>query len=102
MSSSTHAQGSWRIYRRLNRTAVVALFLFLVSMTVGDVLGNILGIDSMKSMLAVVFLALAYFALAAIRLFRWPCPRCGRPFLENQAPWALSCGSCNLGLYEDI
>ena len=40
----------------------------------------------------------------SFELIRYPCPRCGMPFLKNQAPGLKNkrnCPACGLGLYED-
>lgn len=44
------------------------------------------------------------WAWAAFRVVRWPCPRCGRPWLANQEPRLgveRRCPHCDLGLYEE-
>jgi ribosomal protein S27AE len=81
---------------------VIALACFLVSFTLGDLAGNIFGTNRTLMMYVAVALSLLWFAVAAFRLLRWPCPRCGRPFLASQDPWERRCGNCALGLYEDL
>jgi len=68
-------------------------------MALGDLAGEIFGLNRTMTMAAAMALSLAWFGVAAARLLRWPCPRCGRPFLGNHDPWARRCGNCSLRLY---
>ena len=54
-------------------------------------------------LIATVVIWCAAWGLAAFRLARWPCPRCGIAWLSSQEVRlgaSRRCGKCGLGLYE--
>ena len=96
---------AWQGYRRRNRVAVLALvgglpLAFAAAIAVKLVFGG--GGEAL--LVSAVLLWCALWGWAAIRVARWPCPRCGAPWLSNQearigAPRA--CAKCGLGLYAE-
>ena len=95
---------SWHSYRRRNRIAtllLVAGFPFMVVLAIGAKI--LLGASSEFVFVGAVVLWCVAWGYAAIRVSRWPCPRCGQPWLSNQevrlgAPRV--CANCGLGHYE--
>lgn len=95
---------SWRGYRHRNRIAALLLVAGLPLVVVLAIAAKILlGALSEFFFVGAVILWCAVWGYAAIRVSRWPCPRCGQPWLSNQevrlgAPRV--CANCGLGLYE--
>lgn len=95
---------SWRGYRQRNRVAVWLLVGGLaLAVVVAIAVKVLLGASGEFIFLGTVVLWGAAWGYAALRVVRWPCPRCGQPWLSNQqarlgAPRV--CANCGLGLYE--
>ncbi len=95
---------SWREYRRRNRMALMIVLgglcgLFGVALLV--ILLNIPGGGWV--LVGALLLWLFICGRSAFRVVRWPCPRCGVPWLSSQPPEFTrhrKCGKCGLGLYE--
>ena len=63
------------------------------------------GQESSVVMVTTLVPLLAVWAWVAFRLVRFPCPRCGVPFLANQEPEIKAsrvCSKCGLKLYEEL
>ena len=95
---------SWREYQRRNRVAIWSFIAGLLGVfTIGVLLGA-LNIPGTVWVLPAAFLGWCFlWGRAAFRVVRWPCPRCGAPWLSSQPPEFSrhrKCGKCGLGLYE--
>ncbi len=96
---------SWHSYRRRNWAATATLIIglpitFLIAIAVNALFGTQSGLLLLGSLL----LWAVVWAWSAIRIARWPCPKCGVAWLSNQevrlgAPRV--CSNCGLGLYEE-
>ena len=95
---------SWRSYRQRKRRAVWLLVAgFPLAVVFAIAAKVLLGASSEFVFIGAVVLWCAAWGYAAIRVSRWPCPRCSQPWLANQearlgAPRV--CANCRLGLYE--
>ena len=95
---------SWRGYRRRHLIAALSLvvglpLVFMLALAVN----LLLGVTSEFLFLGAIVLWCAAWGFAAIRVSRWPCPRCGQPWLGNQEVRlgaSRTCANCGLGLYE--
>jgi predicted RNA-binding Zn-ribbon protein involved in translation (DUF1610 family) len=98
-------ESAWKVYRSRNRLAIGLLVLgFPCAIAIAS--GVTLLAGSFNAPAFVVWIALwcTTWGIAAFRVSRWPCPRCGRPWLAGQEPrigGRRACASCGLGLYED-
>lgn len=96
---------SWQGYRRRNRVAVLALVAGLplaFAVAIGAKL--VFGGGGEVVLLSAVLLWCVLWGWAAIRVARWPCPRCGSPWLSNQDArigTPRACATCGLGLYAE-
>lgn len=95
---------TWRGYRRRNR---IAMLLLVVGFPLGVMLALVakawLGLANDWVFIGAVLVWCAAWGYAAIRVARWPCPRCGKPWLSHQEVRIgvrRACGNCGLGLYE--
>jgi predicted RNA-binding Zn-ribbon protein involved in translation (DUF1610 family) len=95
---------SWLSYRCRNRVAVALLvvgFPLVVALAIG--VKVLLSDASEFFFVGAVVVWCAAWGCAAFRVARWPCPRCGQPWLSNQEPQLgarRACKNCGLGLYE--
>jgi hypothetical protein len=95
---------SWREYQRRNRAAMLGMALGMPGITAICVAALLIGLESVIIVYpAALMVWLVWWAISAFRLVRWPCPRCGVPWLSSQ-PIEFTkhrkCGQCDLGLYE--
>jgi len=95
---------SWREYQRRNRAAMLGLALGLPGITGVCIVALLVGVRSAAVFYPVALVVwLVWWAFAAFRLVRWPCPRCGAPWMSSQPvefTKTRKCGKCGLGLYE--
>jgi|SRR5256885_2721527 len=99
---------SWRDYRRrvrfffgnwLGGFVFIAVMMFLVTTLV-----NALDIPALRQAVPVLFFVLGFawlgtFVVTSIRLGRWRCPRCSKPFFSSALvsnPLARRCLHCGL------
>lgn len=94
---------AWVEYRRRWRANGLAILLALVWMVPGSLIRSVLvrcgWNDGAAFFLAVALPALGTVFLAQLRVIRWPCPRCGRPFLATwyySNSFARRCVHCGL------
>src|SRR5436190_477312 len=96
----------WREYRRRHWAATLGLVLGLpgaVLVAIG--LRKITDQESGFLVVATVLPWLGLWAWLAFRVVRFPCPRCGVPFLANQEPELKrnrACSKCGLKLYQEL
>jgi ribosomal protein S27AE len=94
----------WIEYRRRHLVASIGLVAGLPTVVAVAVTARSLGVENptfVFVILAVIWVGL--WGWSAFRVIRFPCPRCGLPFLANQEPQyqaTRSCSKCGLGLYE--
>ena len=96
---------SWTLYRKRNWLAggllIGGLPLAVAIAIVAKVYFNFVG--EFVLILAILIWCCAW-GWAAIRVARWPCPRCGNPWLSNQEiriGAGRQCAKCGLSLYEE-
>jgi hypothetical protein len=95
---------TWREYRRRHLAAtfgLVAGFPCVIGIAIAAKLAELAFIDIIFPVLMAAW-ALVWGVLA-FRLVRWPCPRCGRPWLSHQAAELgvpRQCAYCHLKLYQ--
>lgn len=96
----------WRVYRWRHWAATFGLVLGLpVAVFMAISLREIISQDSGLLVLGTVLPWLALWAWLAFRVVRFPCPRCGIPFLANQEPKMKKnrvCSRCGLKLYQEL
>ena len=96
----------WREYRRWHRAAVLGFVLGMpgaVLLAIG--IRKLTGQETSIVAVATLIPWLVIWAWLAFRLVRFPCPRCGVPFLANQEPEIKTsrvCSKCGLKLYEEL
>jgi len=96
---------SWHSYRKRNWAATATLVIGLpLTFLISIAIKGLLGIQSELLLLGSLLLWAVVWAWLAIRIARWPCPKCGVAWLSNQevrlgAPRA--CSKCGLGLYDE-
>src|SRR6266851_4689170 len=101
---------AWRGYKKLWILRLLSLALLFLFMVVAVNLGD----ESVEHGLGRLFLVLGSLAWIAaiwadIRLSRWPCPRCGKPFIGFELARFLTrnrdirryCKNCGLEKWED-
>lgn len=94
----------WYSYRRRNRIAAAVFVAVVPLVALLAVVASFLP-EALSGLFSfgVLVLWCAALGYAAIRVVRWPCPRCGKPWLTHQdfrfgAP--RKCSNCGLGLHE--
>ena len=98
----------WRKYRRRHWAATLGLVLgFPGSVLIAIGLRKITGQDPGLLVVATVLPWLAFWTWLAFRVARFPCPRCGVPFLANQESDTEMkksgvCSKCGLKLYQEL
>lgn len=107
MTDSVAAQSRWTAYRRLKREWI-AMWFGLAPLVV---FSSAIGAAPLKTGAGTVLLGcyLARFAWLSASFTRWPCPRCGLPFIRRK--WRLSglndilpyrrCKHCGLDEYSE-
>jgi hypothetical protein len=92
----------WNEFRRLNRGAIIFLFLGLFGILIIFLIyGVVTQSDPINLYFAAMILWGLIFIRLAFRVVRFPCPRCDTPFLFRQDPGGRQCSKCGLALYED-
>jgi hypothetical protein len=97
MKRHTHA-GAWQDYRRRVRGFVIAWLGGFASIAALLVALDAFGAPEWAPM-ALGLAWMAVFAWTSIRLQRFPCPRCGKPFFSTTFsywPFAQECRHCGL------
>ena len=95
----------WDIYRKKNRIVTILLVFGLPSIVVFCIFIRWqfdFEINILFPILAVCWAL--FWGYLAFKLIRFPCPRCKKPFLLNQAPqlqMSRQCMHCGLKLYEE-
>ena len=96
---------SWKSYRQRNWLAAILLLAGLpAAFLIAVALKLLTGIQDEVILAGSIALWAFAWGWAAIRVARWPCPRCGAPWLSNQAVELGAprrCAKCALGLYEE-
>ncbi len=95
---------AWREYRRRSMVASLGLVLGLPAVFAVSIALKLWPVHDPEGVfILLVILWAIFWGGSAIRLVRWPCPRCGKPWLANQEA-ALGatrcCAHCGLALYE--
>lgn len=97
---------AWREYQRRNSVAILSFVAGMPAIITVGVLARVLRIPDVLALFPIAMVVWIFFwARAALRLVRWPCPRCKAPWLSSQTvefSRHRKCGSCGLGLYEPI
>jgi hypothetical protein len=94
----------WKEYRRRNLVAAFGLVLgypVVGAMIVAIRIWRPAYADDALLMLTIIWFG--FWAWSALRVARFPCPRCGQAWLSSQgAAWGAKrrCSHCGLGLYE--
>lgn len=96
---------AWQGYRTRNRVATALLLAglpaaFAVVVAVKIAFGG----TGEFMLIASITLWCVAWGWAAVRVARWPCPRCNVPWLSNQeVQFAATrkCANCGLSLYEE-
>jgi hypothetical protein len=95
---------SWRQYRRRNLIATFSLVVGIPCVVTLAILFKLWNPKQAHIAFPVLLVMWALFwGWSAFRVARWPCPRCGRPWLSYQEPHLGAerrCKQCGLGLYE--
>lgn len=96
---------SWTSYRKRNWLAV-GLLLGGLPLAVALAIATrvVFHLEGDAALILAVLAWCCAWGCAAIRVVRWPCPRCGAGWLASQearlgAP--RRCAKCGLGLYEE-
>jgi len=91
---------AWQDYRRRRRWfwSAVALF-FAVLLAVGGLTDG-RRIEKTTG-IVLVFLCIVPALVAQHWLYRFPCPRCGRPFLRRRRSVNPACARCGFAKWED-
>jgi len=94
---------SWREYRKRHILAAAGLLLGLPLLAVVGYVGVLwFGPYGVHALIALAVLWAIFWGWAALRVVRWPCPRCGKAWLSHQEPviGSRACSNCGLVLYE--
>jgi hypothetical protein len=94
----------WIEYRRRHLVASIGLVAGFPAVVAIAIAIKLLGVENPTAAFAVLAIIWAgLWGWSAFRVVRFPCPRCGQPFLANQEPQFQAtrcCSNCGLGLYE--
>ena len=98
MDSTPSYEAQWNEYRKRRLVFVLLAATYIPAQFVISLpLSRALGSDSVIPIVAVLWIAA--FGVAGMRLSRWPCPRCGKPFHLTQRRYksfARKCVHCGL------
>jgi hypothetical protein len=92
----------WREYRRRSRIAMFGLLGLPLAVVLGVAVGPIFGTSGLVVFIALALAWIVWWPWVAFRLVRWPCQRCGIPYLSYQDPWVRACSKCGPRLYADL
>jgi len=90
----------WKEYRTRNFQASVGLLGLPLVVAFAAFLGWLTHSSAISLLVSFATGWAVFWGWLAFRAVRFPCPRCGIPFLANQDPWARCCEKCGLKLYE--
>ena len=95
----------WKQYRRRHVAASLTLVFGLpLVVALAMVTRWLTGLDAQPMLVFLAVLWALAWGWLAFRTVRFPCPRCGKPFLAPQEPvlgGSRQCVSCGLRLYEN-
>ena len=100
---STQYASQWKAYRRRHWAATVGLLLGLPAACFVGYLGYSLnGVEIGVALLLAGSAWAAAWLWLCLRVTRFPCPHCSKPFLASQEPVLAAtryCANCGLQLY---
>jgi hypothetical protein len=101
---SSHGE-QWHRYTRLKWAWSISVFGFFPAIAIAGMIATRIFQHRIPNTPSGVFVALWFLSSAFLNLLftSWPCPRCGKPFINNGnwVWWTKSCVHCGLPKYSD-
>jgi hypothetical protein len=95
---------TWKKYKALKRAFFVSVLgIFPAVMVAGVIEHRVLGLDSSKISAPTLVIWFVALFILNLRYTSWPCPRCGKPFVNNGnwVWWTNKCVHCGLPKYTE-